>query len=168
MKQLLSRENITLALALFGTVGTLINALINFFHQRLKLRFELTNLSVIARTFHIYAIFTNFSRLPVSISSISVKIKDRWFPCSFIPVKMSERTRTVNSQVLPPIETYSTPMPIEIGSLGSFGGFFVFDNFPKDLQLPAIPDSFLIATNRGNIIQKIQSKDDLSDLYRRR
>lgn len=168
MKQLFTRENITLVIALFGAVGTIINALITFFHQRLNLRFELTNLSVIARTFHTYAIITNYSRLPISISSISVRIEDRWFPCSFIPVKMSEHNVKINGQTLPPVETYSTPMPIEIGPLGSFGGLFVFDSFPKDLQLPTIPDSFLIATNRGKVIQKIQSKDDIPDLYHRR
>lgn len=153
ISNLITRENITLAIALFGAIGTAINATLSLIHNRANLNIRIVKIKDYLPFFLTYVIFENNSRLPISVTSISIQIDGIFYPCSAIPEKVITNEVKRNGEILSYKETYSMTMPIEIGSLGAAAGYIYFDNLPELEQLLSKPLIFRVSTNRGKVFQ---------------
>ena len=80
---LLTRSNITLALSIFGSVGTLISFIFSVFKNRKNISIEIAGrrFSDKPSSLLVYILFENKSRLPISITNISVELDSVWYPC---------------------------------------------------------------------------------------
>lgn len=74
VSKLLTRENITLALSIFGSIGTLITFISSYLHTRKNLKIKISRSGYGRSTpkMLISLTFENQSRLPISITSIKV------------------------------------------------------------------------------------------------
>ena len=107
ISNLITRENITLAIALFGAIGTAINATLSLIHNRANLNIRIVKIKDYLPFFLTYVIFENNSRLPISVTSISIQIDGIFYPCSAIPEKVITNEVKRNGEILSYKETYS-------------------------------------------------------------
>lgn len=164
LHEFFTRENITLAIAIFGAIGTLFNWLLNFFHNRRNLKIKIVSIRKHKSDFLMYVLIENRSRLPISISSFSVKIGGAFYPCRLIPKKV--RTDVSSGKgISTRTPFYTMQFPVNIGSLGAASGYVFFDSYPQSVQPISIPLIFRVATNRGASFQiSLQSLGDLQDV----
>lgn len=156
IKEMLSRDNLTLALSIFGSVGTLASFLFSVLKNRKNI-----NVEIVGRRFSdnpsfllVYTLFENNSRLPISITGISVKLDSIWYPCEKIPIVTLTETTRQNGEITSHHEHRSLSFPIFITGLGGTSGYVYFE-FPESSLSPNTTHlNFLISTNRGKAIEK--------------
>lgn len=147
---LLTRENITLALAILGSIGSLSSWIYTFINNRKNLTFHIVGRRYFENeSLFLYMSFVNKSRLPISITSIGVKIDDELYSCQEVPIATFEETAPDKHR-----EYKSMPMPISIPGLGGTSGYVYF-GLPKAVpQADATHLIFRVSTNRGRIIER--------------
>lgn len=99
---------------------------------------------------HFLMVFENRSRLPISITNITLCVGDG-IECEHLPKLIgTERYRPFSD--CPPIlaEIYSLEVPIVLQGLGSLGGYILFDDPAPALPVDAKSATFLIQASRGN------------------
>lgn len=153
ISNLINRENITLIIALFGAIGTAVNAALSWVHNRANINIRIVKIKDYLPFFLMYAIFENNSRLPISITSIAIQINEEFYPCSAIPEKVISTETKRGGKILSHKDIYSLTIPIDIGSLGSAAGYIYFENLPECEQLLSKPLIFRVSTNRGKAFQ---------------
>lgn len=156
IKSILTRENITLFLSIFGSIG----ALSSWIYTVMKNRKNL-NIEIIGQRFSddscsllVYAMFENKSRLPISITGLSVQLNSIWYPCERIPITTLTETTRCGKEILSHHEYRSMPLPIFITGLGGTSGYLYFEFPESSLPVDATTLSFLVLTNRGKAIEK--------------
>lgn len=161
---LFSRDNITLAIAIFGAFGTVLNIYKNRFALKLTYRSQLVPPSSKLGIMLFDLLIENKSNLPVSVSRIFISIgkvsgeflHEKYYVSS---QKYSSNNTDIKNEI------YTIPLPVKIEGLGAVGGYF-------KLQLPKyIPESELInsevkitlITNRGKKHFKIHPTQSTMD-----
>lgn len=160
LKELLTRENITLALSIFGTLGSLFTLISAFLTKRKNLKISI-NSATYKSEFGSLAIifcFENRSRLPIAVTSIStesnVDIKLNPHPNYVGNIKYKEDNEIVHRHF-----EFDLKFPVDIAQLSACSGFVLFD-IPQDvLQNLSTPLSFQVHSTRGQV-QKIELKPD--------
>lgn len=154
---LLTRENITLVLAIFGSLGTLFAWVYNFLHNRKNISFHIVGnrySDFCKSSLLLYMTFINNSRLPISITSISVNVNGAYHSCQEIPITTFEETTRCKGEILTHHEYKSLPLPIVITGLSGTSGYVYFE-FPEEKpQLDAKSLIFRVSTNRGKAIER--------------
>lgn len=153
---LLTRSNITLALSIFGSVGTLISFIFSVFKNRKNISIEIAGrrFSDKPSSLLVYILFENKSRLPISITNISVELDSVWYPCKKIPSIVLTETSMHKGIITSQHVHYSLPLPTFVTGLGATSGYIYFE-FPESLLPPdATHLNFLISTNRGKAFEK--------------
>lgn len=158
MIALISRDNITLALSIFGSLGTLFTLFHNFFINRKNV-----NVRIVGYRFGddksllIYVALENISRLPVSITGFAVNIDSTWYPCAEPSVTAFEETFRTGGVVTSHHEYKTLSLPIYIASLGGTSGYIFFEMPEATFQTDTTSLKFLINSNRGLIMKRTLS-----------
>lgn len=155
-----TRENITLALAILGSIGTLTS----WTHTLLGNRKNL-NVRVVGQRFSemnndsllLYMSFENKSRLPIAITSIGIKINEITYTCTEIPIVTFQETTRCKGEILSHHEYTSIPLPISLSGLGATSGYVYFEFPGADFEFDATHLNFQLTTNRGRSIEKTLS-----------
>lgn len=149
-----SRENITLLLAIIGSVGTISNWIFYWITTRKNI-----TISIVGHFWHsncllIYAHITNNSRLTIALNDISFVLNTKTISCSPIPTKVFEKVYKRGNEIVDKQTDYSFQMPITLHPLCGTSGYLYFP-FEEESVVPA-PSSltFVIHTNRGKVIKK--------------
>lgn len=156
IKSLFTRDNITLLLSIFGSVGTLSSWIFTIIKNRKNLCIQLIGrrFSDDACSLLVYAMFENKSHLPISITGISVQLDSIWYPCEKIPLTTFTETTRCKDKILSRHEYQSLPLPIFITGLGGTSGYVYFEFPESSLPPDATQMTFLISTNRGKPVEK--------------
>ena len=158
-----TRENITLILAIFGSVGTLITWISKVVTSRKSVNVSLGRIYEPDKIFCCFLVFENKSRLPICINSVSVVIDGIPFPCAIIPHVSYTVTRKSGSKVIGEREYPSLALPLNLGGLSGSSGFLDFDIPQEYLQKISTPLTLQVSTNRGNLKQMKLEFEDYSD-----
>ena len=161
MLQLLTRENITLALSIFGSIGTLITLVSSYLTARKNLKITITT-AVYREEQHLLVIglaFENRSRLPIAITSISLSspIKD-YVPLKY-PRYVGEYIHKKGNQIVDQKFTYNLQLPFGIQQLDASSGDILFDIPREDFQKLSTPLMLLVHSTRG-CVQKTELRPD--------
>lgn len=156
LSTIFTRENITLLLSIFGSAGTAFTMIYNFLINRKKIQMKVVGHKFgDTKTLVIYASFCNKSRLPISITEISIKVDDIYIPCVDPPIVAFEETIKTNGVVTSHHEYMTLALPINLGSLSGTSGYVCFE-FPATFFPPdATQLKFSINSNRGKVFEKI-------------
>lgn len=155
---LFTRDNITLALSLFGSFGTAFLMVHNFIINRKNLNMRIVgHRCADKKSLLLYVAFENKSRLPISVTGISVMINEVWYSCIEPPVVALEETFRTGITVTSRHEYKSLSLPISISSLGGISGYVYFEFPEADFRPDATHLKFLINSNRGKVIEKTLS-----------
>lgn len=149
-----TKENITFALSIFGSL----NVILIWFHtasvNRTKINCKLSRYDWINNLLVVYLVISNESRLPISINNIDlIQENDQKIRCECYPQIIVSRTNETNGLLKNKVDTYSVSMPINIGAMSSYGGFFVFASSQAEHLQISNELTFSISTNRGKPIQ---------------
>lgn len=136
---LLTRENITLALSIFGAIGTLFTFL--------------TYMLLITLTFE------NRSVLPIAITSIKCFIDKKEFPLFEHPICVKEYAHSRGKEVIDRKFLYNINFPVDIQQLSAFSGSIVLELSQKELETLSTPLTLQVFSTRGKA-QKIELKKD--------
>lgn len=155
---LFSKENITFALSIFGSLGTAFTMIHTFLTNRKRLQMKIIgHIFGDTKMLIVYAAFENKSRLPISITDISVKIGDIYFPCVQPPIVACEETERVNGMITSHRECTSLAIPINVASLNRTSGYICFEFPPNAFQPDATELIFSVVSNRGKVFEKTLS-----------
>lgn len=105
----------------------------------------------------IYVAFDNKSRLPISITDISVKINGIYYPCVQPPIVVCKESEKINGVITFRKEHISLAMPINIASLSGTSGYICFEFPPNVFQAAATQLIFSVVSNRGKVFEKTLS-----------
>lgn len=158
VSKLFTKDNITFALALFGSAGTAWN----LFQSRRKLLIKLSYFGYNKQKCIALANmqFSNKSRLPISITDVRVKVNNIYYACKKHPV-LADSSKHEWSKNVSVKDFYSVQFPLAMLSLGGTGGYLVFD-IPQGVDAPlSMPMTFLISTNRGRPFEVQLSPDQV-------
>lgn len=147
----LTRDNITLALSIFGSVGTLTSAILSFIRSRKRISITIPKLYHNNSSMWLYVIIENNSRLPISINSVSACFSDKLFHSSQIPQKILEVTQQTGNIVTDKKEYFSIKFPISLPALSGTSGYLYFEVPATFLESPSTQLCFQVGTNRGVI-----------------
>lgn len=153
MFELLTRENITLILAIFGSVGTVISWILHVITSRKAVAISLGRIYEPSTSLSCFLLFENKSRLPISITSIAVLIDDIPFPCVAFPHAAFKIIEKKGNIVTYRKELQAVSMPLNLAPLCSASGFLDFDIPPEYLQKLSTPLILQVSTNRGRLKQ---------------
>ena len=155
MTHIFTKDNITFALSIFGSLGTLFTLIHKLFSNRKHLQMKIIHhILDDDKRFIIYASFVNKSMLPISITNICIKIDDVYYPCMQPPVVACEETTRINGRIVSYKDFLSLPMPINLPPLSGSSGYICFEFSRAPFQ----PDSkeliFSVSSNRGKVFEK--------------
>lgn len=155
---LFNRENITLALSIFGSLGTLFTIFYNIAVNRKKLNVRIVGYRYSDKeSLLLYIAFENKSRLPISVTGINVMINGVWYSCVEPSITVLNETFRTGKIVTSHHEYKSLALPLSLPSLGGASGYVYFE-FPEAIfQTDATRLKFLINSNRGVVTEKTLS-----------
>lgn len=159
--ELLTRENITLALSIFGTIGTVITFIANFLVYRKNLRIKIVS-STYKKDFHQLILVTSFenrSRLPITVTSVSATINDKQLKPLRYPRCVGEFIKKDGNEIIARKFLYNLKFPIDIQPLSAVSGHILFDVSPKELETLSTPLTLSLHSTRGSV-QKIEFLSD--------
>lgn len=164
ISELLTRENITLAIALIGCAGTISTWIHSYISKRQNINFRiLGHLVPEGHSIILYVMLENRSQLPISITSISVYQNDVFYSCTEIPLKVYEVTTRKNKEIVSHNEFFSMAIPIFLPALGGTSGYVYFEAPQKVFQPDATHLTLRLTTNRGKAIERTLSLGELLD-----
>lgn len=163
---LLTRENITLALSIFGAAGTLFTFITSYVSKRKNLKIQITKSSYRTDT-HMLLItltFENRSVLPIAITSIKCFTDKQEFPLFEHPICVAEYAHSRGNEVIDRKFLYNINFPIDIQQLSAFSGSIVLELSRKELEMLSTPLTLQFFSTRGKA-QKIElMKDQIHNL----
>ena len=147
-------DYITLAIALFGAVGTLIT----WGHYLLTNRkdFDINILKYNYKderwVFDLQII--NNSQSPLTVTRIELVSQDKTVMCETLPKYVGRQSRTIKGEEVV-IQTYlSLALPINLAPQGGIGGCILFQVPQSFLQSPSNTVTFRVYSNRGQKSEK--------------
>lgn len=158
-------ELITFILACIGSVGTISGWIYYWVTTRKNIFVRIIAFHQKNETILSYMAFENKSRLPVSITDISLLIDGNPYPCEYMPKKVMSHERTVGGRIVSSQDYYNIQLPIELGSLGATSGYVLFV-LPKGVRKPDTKVVTLqISSNRGKAMKMTLSLDQVAESF---
>lgn len=154
MEILLTKENITFALAVFGSVGTLLSWICTICANRKNIGVQISKAYFCNNTVLTHIIIDNKSRLPITITQISLISDKSNYACFNIQTRIYNGVTKQNDVILDTKTIISPKFPIEIGSLGGTSCYPFFELPPEDFEKLSTDLTLQFHTNRGMIKKK--------------
>lgn len=153
----LTRENITLALSIFGSIGTLITFISSYLTKRKNLKIHIVSSTYKQNLQRLVLIITfeNRSRLPISVTSTSAIINGNEYELLQHPHCVGEYTHKHGNNVVDRKFEYNLRFPSDIQQLSAISGYLLFDVVPKELENLSTPLILQVHSTRG-LVQKIE------------
>ena len=161
MSELFTRENITLALSIFGSIGALVTFVSSFVTKRKNLKINLVSYAY-RKDLHwliLVISFENRSQLPIAITSISAILNGQEISPIPYPHCVSEYTHRFGLEVIDKKFEYNLKLPADIQQLSSVSGYVLLDVSPKEFENLSTPLTLLVHSTRGRV-QKIELQLD--------
>lgn len=159
----LTKENLTFALSLIGTLGTISGWCYYWITSHKNIVVKLTGYRWNKKGVLIHLSFTNKSRLPICINAISLLLNGREYFCSPIPIKVLEKTTRIGKEIVGHKEFFSMNLPLNLPSLCGDSGYLNV-LFEPEIQQPAPNEvTVVIYTNRGKALKKPLLLDKVLD-----
>lgn len=133
---LLTRENITLALSIFGAAGTLFTFITSYVSKRKNLNIQITKSSYRTDT-HMLLItltFENRSVLPIAITSIKCFTDKQEFPLFEHPICVKEYAHSRGKEVIDRKFLYNIIFPLIFNNSVRFLGLLFLSFLKKSLK----------------------------------
>lgn len=147
-------DTITLILALIGSLGTAYSVVMTFFWHRVSIECTVAEYCPTKAALVLYVSFVNHSRLPVSITDISVWNNCILYSCVHTPEVVKTVSRSLNGSQTFQQPIFSSPLPINIPSLSGTSGYVYFlfpqENFEADSTSLTVE----LSTNRHLTLRK--------------
>ena len=147
----LTKENITLLLAVLGSLGTLISWIYIYICNKKSVKIHLLLYKKGELGCLCYMSFENLSRLPISITRIQIEENENYYDCQMIPDIALTSSRSQNGEIYHRKVDYTEQIPINIAPLSSRSGYVYFPLHKFSCENPPIPLSFQVNTNRGSL-----------------
>lgn len=161
LSSILTQENITLALSIFGSIGTLITFISAFVTKRknLKLKLNTCVYKTDLQRLVIGITFENRSQLPIAVTSVSLIVNNQ----ESLPLKhphcVGSYAHREDGEVIDRKFTYNLDFPVDISQLSAVSGQILFEFSPVVLKKLSTPLTLLIHSTRGRV-QKILFQPD--------
>lgn len=159
-----TQENITLVLSIIGAISAVYTFITNIYWNRASVHATIVSRFIFDNYLTLYVSFVNLSRLPISITSVSVIIDDVFYCAEQSPVLIGIkgiRKGEIKDFVIP---RYSMAFPINLPSLAGSSGYLHF-RFPrKILESSATELRVSLATNRKCSLQMTLQLPEQGDI----
>lgn len=160
LSKIFTIDNITLALATFGSAGTAWNIIQN--KKRIELIHEKTFFNKESGTLAVELQFINKSRLPIAITDVCFLLDKKPISCEKEPRIAFSNAHQRFGEVLIK-DFYTQSFPLQLGSLGGTSTVLVFELPPKtDIDF-STEKTFQVSSNRGRAVEKKLRLDLKSD-----
>lgn len=143
--KIFTRDNVTFALALFGSAGTAYT----FISQRRKILLSIHYYNYKNKSLIMYVSFTNCSRLPISITNMSIVQNGICYPCVYVPTKVLDYTHTIGKEIVGHKEIMSIQFPVSLLALAGSSGYLYFDTLPDTYPDDPKEVTLEVSTSRG-------------------
>lgn len=151
--KLLTKENITFALSVFGSLGTAYTLL----SQRKKISGSIHYYRYENKGLVLYMSFTNHSHQPISISNVAIVHDSVCYPCVYVPTKVYDSKDWIKNELISHKEIFSISFPISLTSLAGSSGYLYFDTLPDNFPTSPKALTFEVSTSRGKAKRMILS-----------
>lgn len=166
VSKLLTRENITLALSVFGSLGTLITFVSSFLHTRKNLKIKVSKVGYrnCTKIMLISLTFENRSRLPISITSISVLINGAEIIPETYPKCVEWYSHMEGKEVVDRKFLYNLNFPVDVQPLFAVSGHILLDVPLKEIEKLSTPLILKVHSTRGRA-QEIEFPHNQIEYY---
>ena len=147
-------ETFTFILALIGSIGTAYTVIMSFFCNRISIDFFITEHSIAKDSVILYMVFTNKSRLPISITDVRIWNKCIPYSCSKEPHIVRIETHTFGKNTPYNEITKSLPFPITLPCLAGTSGFLYFQIPQGNFECASNSLTVELSTNRHLTLRK--------------
>lgn len=168
MKDILTKENITFALALIGSAGTISMWIFNWYRHRFKIRVSILAYTHSAasgnRAYWCNFLFDNLSRSPVAIRRINLLIGENPIPCRID----SQAIIRVESKTIPGeyIMRKTLQFPVNLSGLESISGYVLFVSSETSPLVSSTHLNLQVCTNRGTVKKLTLSLEGVQNLQK--
>lgn len=154
---LLTRENITLALSIFGSIGTSITLISSYLTKRKNLKINIASFTYKShlQRLALLVTFENRSRLPISVTSISCSLHGKIITPIRYPQGVGEYIHRIGKDIVDKKFEYNLSFPADIQQLCAVSGYILFDISQEDLENLSTPLILQVHSTRGRA-QKIE------------
>lgn len=148
---LITKENITLALSILGSAGTILGTVLSVFKNRknLKLKLPYFGHDKERKLSLAYVQFENKSHSSILITDINLVLNGKFYPCVKLPSVSQSTVRKIGGELFVH-DIYNLSFPIFLAGVGGTSGYLLFD-IPQyreeDFQYPI---HLQVSTNRGH------------------
>lgn len=149
----LTRENITLLIAIWGAIGTSLNWIIAFFRSRKNISMQIIKICKFKNTVIAYITFQNHSRLPISINNLNLVVNNTLYTGFNVPPLTITIERTKSNDATMAKKYVTISFPINLPSLTGISGYVLFNISKEAYENLSTPLTFQVSTNRGNPIR---------------
>lgn len=157
MTDLLTKENITFALSVFGSAGALFTFINSCLIKRKQLKITVAD-AVYNRNLNnliISTAFENKSQLPIAVTAIKIENNKTTIDSVKYPAFVGEYTHTHGTEVVDRKFEYNLNLPLDIDQLSAKAGCVLFDIPQEGIENLSTPLTLLIYSTRGRV-QKIE------------
>lgn len=147
-------NKLSLILGLIGTFGTAYSVIMNFYWNRVDVDLCIVDYAATSNSLVLYMAFTNNSRLPISITDISIWNKSVLYSCRKDPAVVRVYTRRTGGKLVYMEALKSLPFPITLPSLSGTSGYLYFQIPQGNVECDAKALTFQLSTNRLRTLQK--------------
>lgn len=157
----LTQENITFALALFGSFGTVISFFLSLYRNRQSFDISVIDFRIGEKGILCYLMLTNNSGAQLTLTDMSIKICDIYYPVVRIPEIAYNSIRRYKGEITSTHTEYSIAFPIVLPGYYATSGYFYFP-LPKGTFVPSANTfSLKVCTSRDNSVEKTLSLNAL-------
>lgn len=145
INKICTRDNLTLILSVFGTLGTLCT----LFSKRRNFSISAHYYNYKNESLLMYVAFTNKSQLPITITNVSLVIDSVCYPCAYVPTKVIDYTHRIGKEIVSHKELMSIQFPISLAALAGTSGYLYFDTLPSNYPNTPSELTLEVSTSRG-------------------
>lgn len=150
-------ETFTFILALIGSIGTAYTVIMSFFWNRICIDFYISEYSVAKDSVILYMVFTNKSRLPISITDVRIWNKCIPYSCTKNPQIVRIETRKTGETIIYKEAIKSLQFPITLSCLSGASGFLYFQIPQENFECASNSLTVELSTNRHLTLRKTLS-----------
>lgn len=151
MKEILTKDNITFALAVFGSLGTILSWIYASISNRKNIYVRISRAYLHDNSVLLHILMDNKSRLPISINRVSLIINETTYHAFDIKTQIFRGDYKSNNEIIKTDIIYSAEFPIELASLGGTNFYLFFELPPNAFQSLSTQLTLQFHTNRGMV-----------------